>query len=85
FFETQECDRINYYRNAVWTHANQLSQQCVSTDVMCEEVRRALEGCNIEKDIEHFTDGHKTGDKPPAPIPYENFYNNQRNITPVMR
>ncbi|XP_075696829.1 proline-serine-threonine phosphatase-interacting protein 2 isoform X2 [Rhinoderma darwinii] len=53
--------------------------------VVCEEVRRALEGCNIEKDIEHFTDGHKIGDKPPAPIPYENFYNTQRNATPVIR
>ncbi|XP_075696821.1 proline-serine-threonine phosphatase-interacting protein 2 isoform X1 [Rhinoderma darwinii] len=85
FFENQEWDRINYYRNAVWSHANQLSQQCVTTDVVCEEVRRALEGCNIEKDIEHFTDGHKIGDKPPAPIPYENFYNTQRNATPVIR
>ncbi|XP_069819334.1 proline-serine-threonine phosphatase-interacting protein 2 isoform X2 [Dendropsophus ebraccatus] len=85
FFENQEWDRINYYRNAVWTHVNQLSQQCVTTDGMCEEVRRALEGCNIEKDIEHFTEIHKIGDKPPAPIPYENFYNNQRNATPVIR
>ncbi|XP_056399351.1 proline-serine-threonine phosphatase-interacting protein 2 isoform X2 [Hyla sarda] len=85
FFEKQEWDRINYYRNAVWTHVNQLSQQCVTTDVMCEEVRKALEGCNIEKDIEHFTDIYKTGDKPPAPIPYENFYNNPRNATPVIR
>lgn len=85
FFENQEWDRINYYRNAVWTHVNQLSQECVTTDGMCEEVRRALEGCNIEKDIEHFTERSKTGDKPPAPVPYENFYNNQRNSTPVIR
>ncbi|KAM4049734.1 proline-serine-threonine phosphatase-interacting protein 2 isoform 1-T1 [Anomaloglossus baeobatrachus] len=85
FFENQEWDRINYYRNAVWTHVNQLSQECVNTDGMCEEVRRALEGCSIEKDIEHFTDGHKTGDKPPAPIHYENFYNGPRSATPVIR
>ncbi|KAM3938325.1 proline-serine-threonine phosphatase-interacting protein 2 [Leptodactylus fuscus] len=85
FFENQEWDRINYYRNATWTHMNQLSQQCVAIDGMCEEVRKVLEVCNIEKDVEHFTEGHRTGDKPPAPIPYENFYNNQRNATPVIR
>ncbi|XP_066458705.1 proline-serine-threonine phosphatase-interacting protein 2 isoform X1 [Eleutherodactylus coqui] len=85
FFENQEWDRINYYRNAVWTHVNQLSQQCVVVDGICEEVRKTLEGCIIEKDIEHFTEGHKTGDKPPAPIPYENFYNNVRSTTPVIR
>ncbi|XP_044139376.1 proline-serine-threonine phosphatase-interacting protein 2-like [Bufo gargarizans] len=85
FFENQEWDRINYYRNAAWTHVNQLSQQCVTTDGMCEEVRRVLECCSIEKDIEQFTEGNRTGDKPPAPIPYENFYNNQRSTTPVIR
>ncbi|XP_073474948.1 proline-serine-threonine phosphatase-interacting protein 2 isoform X1 [Aquarana catesbeiana] len=85
FFEKQEWDRINYYRNAVWTHVNQLSQQCVVDDGIHEEVRKALEGCNIEKDIECFAEGHRTGDKPPAPIPYENFYSNQKNSTPLTR
>ncbi|XP_075450498.1 proline-serine-threonine phosphatase-interacting protein 2 [Ascaphus truei] len=82
-FENQEGERINYFRNAVWTHVNQLSKQCVSNDVMYEEVRKALEGCNIEKDIEYFTENHKTGDKPPAPIAYENFYNPPRNTAVV--
>ncbi|XP_068108380.1 proline-serine-threonine phosphatase-interacting protein 2 isoform X2 [Hyperolius riggenbachi] len=82
FFEIQEWDRINNFRNAVWTHVNQLSQQCVTSDVMYEEVRKGLEGCIIEKDIEYFTEHHRTGDKPPAPVPYENFYNNQKNMAP---
>ncbi|XP_040192191.1 proline-serine-threonine phosphatase-interacting protein 2 isoform X1 [Rana temporaria] len=85
FFEKQEWDRINYYRNAVWTHVNQLSQQCVVSDGIHEEVRKGLESCNIERDIECFTEGHRTGDKAPAPIPYENFYSNQRNSAPVTR
>ncbi|XP_075042327.1 proline-serine-threonine phosphatase-interacting protein 2 isoform X2 [Mixophyes fleayi] len=85
FFENQDWERINYYRNAVWTHVNQLSQQCVNSDVMCEKVRKVLEGCNIEKDIEYFTENYKTGDKPPAPIPYENYYNNQKNSAPAIR
>ncbi|KAM4708203.1 proline-serine-threonine phosphatase-interacting protein 2 isoform 1-T1 [Discoglossus pictus] len=85
FFENQEWERINHFRNAVWTHVNQLSQQCVTSDVMYEEVRKSLEACNIEKDIEYFTDHHKTGDKPPAPIPYENYYNPHRNAAPAAR
>ncbi|XP_078530872.1 proline-serine-threonine phosphatase-interacting protein 2 [Lissotriton helveticus] len=82
FLETQESERRNYFRNAVWTHLNQLSQQCVTSDVMYEEVRKSLEMCSIQKDIEHFVENKKTGDTPPAPILYENFYNAQKNIVP---
>lgn len=31
-FETQECERINFFRNTLWLHLNQLSQQCVTSD-----------------------------------------------------
>ncbi|XP_036016926.1 proline-serine-threonine phosphatase-interacting protein 2 isoform X2 [Mus musculus] len=31
-FEAQECERINFFRNALWLHLNQLSQQCVAND-----------------------------------------------------
>ncbi|PNI60773.1 PSTPIP2 isoform 2 [Pan troglodytes] len=31
-FEAQECERINFFRNALWLHVNQLSQQCVTSD-----------------------------------------------------
>ncbi|XP_029442271.1 proline-serine-threonine phosphatase-interacting protein 2-like, partial [Rhinatrema bivittatum] len=79
FFEAQECDRINYFRNTVWTHLNQLSQQCVSSDWMYEEVRKSLEQCSIEKDIDYFVERRKTGDTPPAPVLYENYYNSQKN------
>ncbi|KAM5192865.1 proline-serine-threonine phosphatase-interacting protein 2 [Mantella aurantiaca] len=85
FFENQEWDRISCYRNAVWSHVNQLSQQCVTSDAMYEEVRKGLEGCNIEKDVECFSEGHRTGNNPPAPICYENFYSNQKNSTPAIR
>ncbi|OCT98897.1 hypothetical protein XELAEV_18011129mg, partial [Xenopus laevis] len=84
FFENQEWERVNFFRNAVWTHVNQLSQQCVTNDVMCEVVRKALEGCNIQKDIEYFTESHKTGNVPPAPVLFENYYNCQkRTPTPA--
>ncbi|GAA6071684.1 proline-serine-threonine phosphatase-interacting protein 2 isoform X1, partial [Tachysurus ichikawai] len=45
-----------------------------------EEVRKSLEQCDIQEDIEHFINLRRTGDKPPAPILYENFYSNQRTV-----
>ncbi|CAB1318114.1 unnamed protein product [Coregonus sp. 'balchen'] len=65
----------------VWTHLNQLSQQCVTSDELYEEVRKSLEQCDIQEDIEHFVNLRRTGDKPPAPILYENFYSSQREET----
>ncbi|XP_029548063.1 proline-serine-threonine phosphatase-interacting protein 2 [Salmo trutta] len=77
-FEKQEVERINTLRNMVWTHLNQLSQQCVTSDELHEEVRKSLEQCDIQEDIEHFVNLRRTGDKPPAPVLYENFYSGQR-------
>uniref|UniRef100_A0A8C9EXL0 Proline-serine-threonine phosphatase interacting protein 2 n=1 Tax=Pavo cristatus TaxID=9049 RepID=A0A8C9EXL0_PAVCR len=83
FFETQECERISYFRNALWLHVNQLSQGCVQNDEKYEEIRKSLEMCSIEKDIEFFVNLRRTGSTAPAPIVYENYYNTQRNVTPV--
>ncbi|KFQ62221.1 Proline-serine-threonine phosphatase-interacting protein 2, partial [Pelecanus crispus] len=83
FFETQECERINYFRNALWLHVNQLSQDCVQNDEKYEEIRKSLEMCSIEKDIDFFVNLRKTGSVAPAPVVYENYYNTQRNATAV--
>lgn len=64
--EFQECERINFFRNALWVHMNQLSQQCVKSDEMYEQVRKTLEMCSIEKDIEYFVNQRKTGQIPPG-------------------
>ncbi|NWI48993.1 PPIP2 protein, partial [Calyptomena viridis] len=83
FFETQECERINYFRNAVWLHVNQLSLGCVQNDEKYEEIRKSLEMCSIEKDVDFFVNLRKTGNLAPAPVLYENYYNTQRNVTPA--
>ncbi|XP_071400487.1 proline-serine-threonine phosphatase-interacting protein 2 isoform X1 [Centroberyx affinis] len=80
-FEKQAMERINVLRNTLWTHLNQLSQQCVTSDELYEEVRKSLEQCDIQEDIEHFVNLRRTGDKPPAPVVYENFYSGQRSPT----
>uniref|UniRef100_A0A8C1Q376 Proline-serine-threonine phosphatase interacting protein 2 n=1 Tax=Cyprinus carpio TaxID=7962 RepID=A0A8C1Q376_CYPCA len=68
FFEKQEMERINTLRNSVWTHLNHLSQQCVTSDELYEDVRKSLEQCNIQEDIEHFINLRRTGDKPPGTL-----------------
>ncbi|KAM3873948.1 proline-serine-threonine phosphatase-interacting protein 2 [Diretmus argenteus] len=78
-FEKQTMERINVLRNTVWTHLNHLSQQCVTSDELYEEVRKSLEQCDIQEDIGHFVNLRRTGDKPPAPVMYENFYSGQRS------
>ncbi|XP_077792635.1 proline-serine-threonine phosphatase-interacting protein 2 isoform X2 [Podarcis muralis] len=82
FFESQETERINYFRNALWLHVNQLSQECVKNDENYEEIRKSLEQCSIEKDIEFFVNARKTGTVPPNPVVYENYYNTQKNAAP---
>ncbi|XP_028915209.1 proline-serine-threonine phosphatase-interacting protein 2 [Ornithorhynchus anatinus] len=82
FCEAQENERIHFFRNSLWLHMNQLSQQCVTSDELYEEVRKSLEMCSIEKDIEYFVNCRKTGQVPPAPVLYENYYNSQKNANP---
>ncbi|GCB69704.1 hypothetical protein scyTo_0010611 [Scyliorhinus torazame] len=66
FLEKQDCERIHTMRNAMWVHANQLSKECVTSDEMYEEIRKVLEQCNIQKDLEFFIDLKRTGDSPPG-------------------
>ncbi|XP_068190683.1 proline-serine-threonine phosphatase-interacting protein 2 isoform X2 [Antennarius striatus] len=78
-FEKQATDRIDFLRNAIWTHLNQLSQQCVTSDELYEEVRKSLEQCDVQEDIEHFITLKNTGDRPPAPVAYEKLSSGQRS------
>uniref|UniRef100_A0A8C1W1P3 Proline-serine-threonine phosphatase interacting protein 2 n=1 Tax=Cyprinus carpio TaxID=7962 RepID=A0A8C1W1P3_CYPCA len=89
FFEKQEVERISTLRNVVWTHLNHLSQQCVTSDELYEEVRKSLEQCNIQEDIEHFINLRRTGDKPPgtltttrSPVTSSHFKSMQRAAAP---
>ena len=51
FFETQECERISYFRNALWLHVNQLSQSCVQNDEVSHSFRLGSENSSFESQL----------------------------------
>ncbi|CAM9988040.1 unnamed protein product [Lampetra fluviatilis] len=78
-FEQQEFQRVNVLRNSLWIHTNQLSQQCVHDDEIYEGVRKILEQCDLQAEIDYFVQLKQTGSDRPAPIVYENYYTKIRD------
>lgn len=73
-FQALEEERIDFLRNIIWIFTNIFSQACVHVDERMEQVRKVLEVCNIEKDIDEFVRSYRTGSDHPCEIPYQNFY-----------
>lgn len=76
-FQQQEEDRINILRNSMWVHANHLSSQCVQDDECYELIRTILEKCDPAEDNKGFVEMKSTGCTPPAPIVFQNYYDNE--------
>lgn len=74
-YQELEEQRIAYLRHQMWTLTNYCSQTYVEDDEAYENVRKTLEKCNVDDDIDLFVREKCTGSDRPAPIPYENFYN----------
>ncbi|KAJ3268292.1 hypothetical protein HDV01_003203 [Terramyces sp. JEL0728] len=69
-FQKLEQDRFHFIRGTVWNYTNFLSSVCVSNDESCENIRVALEKCNLDFDIQLFIDECATGTEIPRPASY---------------
>jgi proline-serine-threonine phosphatase interacting protein 1 len=81
----QECQhleeqRISFLRHMFWSFSNIVSKSCVDVDHRMEEMRRVLEECDVDSDIDLFVQQRATGTERPVPIPYENYYNPKSEI-----
>jgi hypothetical protein len=71
--EKMDRDRVNILREKLWIYANIFSDSSVAQDECCESLRKALEACDFEKDIQEFLQLNDTGNQmkePPAYVPF---------------
>ena len=50
----------------------------------CENVRKSLEKCDVDADIDLFVKEKATGSQHPQSIPYINFYHSNDNVGGTM-
>ncbi|XP_067131738.1 proline-serine-threonine phosphatase-interacting protein 1-like [Centruroides vittatus] len=77
-FQKLEEERIDALRNSMWILTNISSLQCVNEDDMNEEIRKTLENCSIENDIELFIQLRRTGTEKPEHMIYEAYQSNKK-------
>lgn len=78
-FQHQEESRREKLRDFLWQGTNLDSQVCVDWDNSCEKVRKCLEKCLIDEDIQEFINKQSTGRLRPASIAYENYFDDRSN------
>eukprot|EP00731_Ephydatia_muelleri_P016968 Em0010g66a len=76
-FQELEEQRLTFLRNEMWTYCNLNSQSLIQVDEAYESIRKTLEECNVDQDIDLFVHEHATGTEKPASVLYINYYNSQ--------
>ncbi|XP_060581127.1 proline-serine-threonine phosphatase-interacting protein 1-like [Ruditapes philippinarum] len=84
-FQQLEEDRIYKLRDILWKCTNIDSQVCVDCDESCEIVRQCLEKCDIQKEMLDYIQTNMTGTVRPVRIEYENYFDNSRDKSPILR
>lgn len=68
-----EEERVNFLKSNLWAYTNVVSTVCVSDDEGCENIRVALEKCDVTKDVETFVRERATGPEIMDPPEFVNF------------
>ena len=63
-----EEDRIELLKSNVWGYANLASERLLIEDEWCETIRKSLETCNVENEIEKCISLYGTGSKVPSKV-----------------
>ncbi|KAG1059520.1 hypothetical protein G6F42_028286 [Rhizopus arrhizus] len=64
--EAMEEDRVEFLKNNVWEYANLASATLLVQDECCENIRKQLEVCHVEQEIERCIALYATGSKTPS-------------------
>ncbi|KAK4511753.1 uncharacterized protein ATC70_007297 [Mucor velutinosus] len=68
--EAMEEDRVEFLKNNVWEYANLASATLLVQDECCENIRKQLEVCHVEQEIERCIALYATGSKIPTTNEY---------------
>ncbi|KAI8090403.1 hypothetical protein BDF21DRAFT_490824 [Thamnidium elegans] len=68
--EAMEEDRIEFLKSNVWEYANLASARLLIEDEWCETIRKQLEKCSAEQEIERCISIYGTGSKVPSTNDY---------------
>ncbi|KAL0135554.1 hypothetical protein V8B55DRAFT_1548377 [Mucor lusitanicus] len=68
--EAMEEDRVEFLKNNVWEYANLASATLLVQDECCENIRKQLEVCHVEQEIERCIALYATGSKMPTTNEY---------------
>ncbi|CAN6651527.1 hypothetical protein TRVA0_025S00782 [Trichomonascus vanleenenianus] len=72
-FQDLEEERINFVKSNLWAYTNIVSTVCVSDDEGCENIRVALEKCDVQQDIAAFVSVRSTGNEIEQPPEFVNY------------
>eukprot|EP01136_Pigoraptor_vietnamica_P039069 Opistho-1_new@109225 len=73
-FQEIDVERINFTRDTVWNTLNVFVSQTQFDEQSYEKIRKSLEACSPEADVETVAQTVGTGRDRPAPAQYVNFY-----------
>lgn len=70
-FQTLDEKRIDHTRDNLWKCTNLESRICVEQDEYAEMMRKLIEQCDIDKDIQLYIKYNKTGSEKPPNVAYK--------------
>ncbi|XP_022341405.1 proline-serine-threonine phosphatase-interacting protein 2-like isoform X2 [Crassostrea virginica] len=70
-FQTLDEKRIDHMRDHLWKCTNVDSRTCVEQDQCAERMRKNIEPCDIDRDIQLFIKTHRTGSEKPPNVAFK--------------